>query len=780
MSRNVLIALLSVLLPTLGPLSTAEAGRHPRYFPETGKEAVHQRALEVGNGAVVLVVNLQPGYEDLPLFAYLRLGTGARVVSAYFTNGDASPGDEGGSAPVFAVSRRKEEAYAATRLLDVHAFFLNIPDPGVVSSRTLLEKIWNVDTATARLERMIRHFRPDVLIMAGDLRGDTLQSMRQILLSELVLKAASIAGDPSARPDTAKPGPWNVPRIYVESSWEPGAKQTAYDAVHPAWKSSYRSIASEAAGEYQGLRLQRLGWITDADRRYSLIHPRGAPTPPSILDGLPSVSPRLRSLAAFIRKITRKEVRKLRTPSLSDVAQAIDSVDASLARSRRMGGDGDYRLLAAWKNGLEELRCSLLDVNVDCVVSDSLLTQNQLFYVRFQGLSSRASAGGNRIFFPGAIDHSWGINESPEHQFPFQPPQEFRVLTPRKMDYTFPGSQFGLTQPTPRTRFSYIIMHRDSSRQREFIYRGEASIQAGPKRTFEVLTPVVRAIDGAMVAFRLVNISRDAFRGKILIQDSLVNPVTKGLELSRKDEVLVDTLSLSLRAPLPPGDYPMSLSLASSAAGSFIARSFEATTDPASRVGFITSMEDSPVAQAMSRLQLAWSAIDTSLAGKSSLTSFNVILIDRDALAGVRSLETRSGDLLDWVRNGGHLVLLPQMSFRGKALPKVFGSLFRSFPLIPPSAPVQCDTAKGLFRTPNIIRPSDWNEWVVARSFGSVMIAADRPASVLARDTETDSLLLVDLPEGKGRVTLVALDLVSQLLNVHPGAHRLLANMLRP
>jgi hypothetical protein len=602
--------------------------------------------------------------------------------------------------------------------------------------------------------------------------------MRQILLSELVLKATRIAGDKSARSDTAKLGPWSVSRIYVETSWEPGAKQTTYDAIHPAWKTSYRSIASEAVREYRSLRLQRLGWVTDADRRYSLIYPRGALVPRSMLDGLPSVSLRLQSLASFIGKLARKEFRKLRTPSLSEVAWAIDSVDASLVRSRRMGAEEDYRLLAAWKNGLEELRCSLLDVNVDCFMSDSLLTQNQLFYLRFQGLSSRASKGANRVFFPGAIDHSWGVNETADYQFPFQSPQEFRVLTPGKMDYTFPPSQFGIAQSTLRTRFSYIIFHQDSSRERAFIYRGEALIQPGPRRSFELLTPIVRAIDRAPVVFRLVNISRDAFRQKISIQDSLVNSVAKEVSLSRKDEVLVDTLFLSFPAGLKPGDYPMSLTLASSAIGTFIARSFEAKTDHVSRVGLITSMDDSPVAQAMSRLQLAWSVIDTSLSTTTQLASFNVIVMDRDALVGVSSLGAWGVQLREWVENGGHLVVLPQLAFSGRSLPFAPGEAFRRSPLLPPSASMTTDTAKATFHAPNPILPEDWNDWVVARSFGSVVVAPGRPAFVLVRSSETDAHLVVDLPEGKGHITLVALDLVSQLLNLHPGAHRLLANLL--
>jgi hypothetical protein len=42
----------------------------------------------------------------------------------------------------------------------------------------------------------------------------------------------------------------------------------------------------------------------------------------------------------------------------------------------------------------------------------------------------------------------------------------------------------------------------------------------------------------------------------------------------------------------------------------------------------------------------------------------------------------------------------------------------------------------------------------------------------------TDAPLLLTKRSGKGRITLVALDMISQLANVKPGVHRLLANIL--
>jgi LmbE family N-acetylglucosaminyl deacetylase len=251
------LALGAVLLLCFGQPQISFAARNPKYFPETGKEAIHQRALDAGNAAVVLTVSLQPGYEDFPLLTQLRLGAGARAVSVYFTNGDATPDDNGCSSPVFTAAQRKDEAYAATRLLDVIAYFLNIPDPGVIGPRTELKRVWNVDTATSRLEKAIRHFRPDIVVIGGDFRGDTLQSTRQTLMTEIVLNAAGSAASPPKRSDSANTSVWNVPRIYIESSRDRNSRQPAYDVIHSAWKQSYRSIAAEVGLEYRTLHLQR-------------------------------------------------------------------------------------------------------------------------------------------------------------------------------------------------------------------------------------------------------------------------------------------------------------------------------------------------------------------------------------------------------------------------------------------------------------------------------------------------------------------------------------------
>jgi LmbE family N-acetylglucosaminyl deacetylase len=773
---------LAVVLGLALVLSIGRAGttRHSSYFPETGKPAIHQRALDLSSSAVVLVVALQPGYEDLPLLACLRMAVGARVAVAYMTNGETTPSDDGGMAAELVAGERKEEAFSTASFLDVTTHFLNLPDPGIVGLREALTDIWGVDTLLARLRKTIRYFRPNVVLIEGDLRGDTVRSIRQQVVAEFVLKAIEAERETGSKPkEVTSARPWPDTRVFLESEGgKQKSKENMYDRLHPVWKKSYRAIASEAAKEYRSLKLQLDFWMQRGDRRYISEETHEIENLQRMLSGLPHVSPEVLTLGVAIQKVTTRNNGAVRAPILREVMRVIDTLDIYLARNRTSLTDSDLRLLAGWKNGLESLRCSLLDVRVSYAATDSLVSDRQLLYLKFDGLSSHFSQRGSKIYFPGAMDHKWGVNESVEYQFPFQAPQQFEILTPEHMDYTYPAGQFGIRQSAIRNRFSFLLVHNDSVRQRNFLYRGEVLLRAGPKRTFEVLTPVVRVVDGQPIIFRMTNISRDPFQGTLTIEDTLVKAVSKTVHLKGKDAVVVDSLKLIFSRPLAGGDYHMEISLAGETQGSFVARSFEARIDSQARIALVTGLDESPVAQGLDRLGLRWWRMHAASIEPSTLKQATVILIDRDALAGLRGLPKSIHAIMAWVRSGGHVVVLPQNDVAEGGAWFFPGTLFRRSVQLPPNTAVHTDSADRLLSSPNVVSKDDWDGWLVARSECSVDVAAGREAHVIVSAAGRNLPLVVTLPEGKGQVTLVALDIVPQLINIHPGVHRLFANLL--
>jgi len=775
-SRNTSILILFLIVVSVWTGGRGVRAAASRYFPDTGAAAVHQRGLELSGGAVVVVIALQPGYEDLPLLAHLRMASGAQGAVVYLTNGESTPGDDGGRTPLEVAAARREEAYAALRTLQVDARFLNVPDPGVCSTREALAGIWQPDTVVARLVVALRYYRPDVVVIAGDLRGDELSSLRQQTMTDLALRSVKALEHVPDSIDRKKTPMWRVSRVYRET--EGRGKERTYDRVHPLLRSSYRAMAIDAARAYESLRLQLKHWMDSGDRRYAMILPRGAQPPSGMVSGLPIVGAKVQKISRTVRALVEGKNGGKRAPTLREVARTIDTVDVYLARYRQTVTGDDLRLLAFWKNGLEALRCALLDVKVQYGASDSLITKNQLIHLRFKSLSSRTSGKQSKVFFPQAIDHTWGINESTEYQFDLLPPVEFRILTPRMLKFTMPGPQFGLKEPLLRTRFSFNIVHRDSLPERDFIYKGDLQFRTGPRRSFEILTPIVRAVDGAPLIFRLQNFSRDPYEGTISITDSLAESAGKKIFLPPKDFVLVDTLRVSLRQRLPVGDHWISVSLSGGDQAPFILRSFEATVDSQARIALVTSMTESPVAHALDRLGSAWSRLKTTGEELRDLERWNVIIIDRDALAGVPTLASQQGRFVEWLRRGGRLIVFPQTASVGGGAAFLQDASFRQSPLLPVNTEVLIDSSSRIALSPNVLRPEDWGDWVVARSLASLTIKRDVQARVLVSASKDRVPLVVSFPVGKGQITLIALDLVSQFLNVHPGVHRLFANIL--
>ena len=174
-------------------------------------------------------------------------------------------------------------------------------------------------------------------------------------------------------------------------------------------------------------------------------------------------------------------------PRLEDVVRAIDGMDSVYARYRRELSPVDNRVVAGWKNSLEMLRCALLGVSVPVSVDDSVITQGQIVYMRFGKVLPTADSNRTQIFFPGAINRTWGINESLLSQFPFSSDREFSLLSTHHLEYSLPLTQFGISQSSLWSRFSYIVVHRDSVRSRDYIYRGETQFRGAPRRPWKCL-----------------------------------------------------------------------------------------------------------------------------------------------------------------------------------------------------------------------------------------------------------------------------------------------------
>jgi LmbE family N-acetylglucosaminyl deacetylase len=753
----------------------------PRYFPETGRAAIHQRALDLGGSVVVMAVALQPGYEDLPTLTNLRMGLGAKLITVYVTNGDATPSDLSGEAPFLLAARRKEEAYQVTRALDGEPYFLNTRDLGVVRDRSELERSWVPDTVVSRLKVALLSYRPDVVLVQRDFRTrDTSETIRERFLIELVLRAVE-----SARVSTGKQGspgiaPWRVERVFVESvRGGENAVRVRIDAAHPIWKKSFRDIGREIMQQYRSLKARATVWEESRSHTYTSVLPKSTRHLGTLTIGLPVLSKRFQAIREGLVGVQKSTGGSLRSSSLDSVAAAISSLDRLLYRESSSMTAAEKRIAAHWKDDLEALRCALLGVKFtyEC---DSLTTERQLIYLRFKDFKTKTSKANTEIFFPGAMKHEWGINESVNYRFKFEVPQEFRIITPERMEYNAPMSVYGLRRSHVRTRFSFIIYHHDSTRTHEFICRGEMWLGVGPKRTFEILNPLVRAEDGEPLAYSFFNFSRNGFEGQVSLVDSLFKPASREVRiLPVKDYFLEDTIRLFPKRQIPPGNHAAELTVSGRGeTRHFIARSFEVHADTTKRVCLLTGITHSPVAEALRRLHIPFAESDSAALASGDLSSVSVIVVDQDAMLQRKDVVDALARLRPWVEGGGHMVVLQQSYAMTRGSDIGWGVAFRLGPALEPQSPLTFDSLHGFLRRPNLLQLHDWQGWVVARAMGSLEVGNPQPAQIPVRAQTSGDPLIVTIPEQKGRITYVALDVYSQLVNIHPGTFRLLANLL--
>lgn len=747
------------------------------WFSRNGPVALHQRCLDMERPAVAMIVALQPGFEDLPLMAYLRTHQGIRTVVVFMTNGEATPGDSLGRFPVWMTGERKAEADRVASLLDADAWFANIPDVPGSGSAIALSAVWDTLGATRRLRRAIRKYQPDVLILCGDRRVSGSLSSRDTVLLATVREAVATASTTLDTSRSASLLPWSVSRVFVQT--ESGTLPRAFERRHPLLKVSSRAMAMAASRLYRTLRLQIGSWAT-AGRGYRLLGQAGSGRvvghPDEMLEGLPRIGAKMTGIDAAIRAAVQTNASGIKSAGLVPTSNAINATEHVLLNDRGSLTSSDKRVMITWKNGLEALRCAVLGIDIRVTPSDSLLTTSQLWFLQVAPVTPRASKGTTEIIFPLATTGDWTINETLNYHFPLDSSTRFSVLTAPEMPFTVPAADYGLVQPVMNMKFPYVVVHKDAKRERNYMYHGSVTFYIGPRRSFTLHTPLVFDDRLSPVIFEMQNFSRDAFGGAVTLSDTAGRSTQHPVSFARKDEIHTDTLYLPSDAPYEEGRRLAVLELSGKGGRrSITAQRFRVAHDSTARTGLLSMIDSSPLADALRVLQQPHETIDLA-SSLPSLEGFATLLLDRDVLSVPHDAGDIKHALARWITDGGNAVVFPQHGEGARWLESISGASFARIDPLPPQTGVTVDSS-ALFALPNRVEARDWEDWVQARAFESVR-QTGKPAGSGIRARSGSCVLLLTVPIGKGSVTLVGMDLTSQLVNYHAGAFRLLANLI--
>jgi hypothetical protein len=201
------------------------------------------------------------------------------------------------------------------------------------------------------------------------------------------------------------------------------------------------------------------------------------------------------------------------------------------------------------------------------------------------------------------------------------------------------------------------------------------------------------------------------------------------------------------------------------------------------RVGVVRAHDDT-CWRSLLALGLSPSAVESNDLAREDLSAFDVILVPIRAYLSRNDLRLHNGRLLDYVRQGGRVVVMYQKT-------EEWDPAFAPFPIrisrnrvTREDAPVRVLAGSHpVAVAPNRLGESDWAGWVQERGLYFPDSWDERYAAIFeCSDPEEEALRGGCLVAGCGRGTYVytSLALYRQLAACVPGGYRLFANLLTP
>jgi hypothetical protein len=227
-----------------------------------------------------------------------------------------------------------------------------------------------------------------------------------------------------------------------------------------------------------------------------------------------------------------------------------------------------------------------------------------------------------------------------------------------------------------------------------------------------------------------------------------------------------------------PGLRPANLYVASAYKTSGV----DVKVAPGIRVGYVTGTGDA-VPQSLENLGIHVSFLSAQDLAQGDLQKYDLILLGVRAYAARPELATNNSRLLEYVKNGGVVVV----QYNTVQYDHNYGPYPYSLPndaerVVDEKSPVELlDPQNPVLTWPNKIGDKDFNGWVEERGHGFLKSwDSHYVAPIETHDPEEDPQKggLVYAPYGRGLYVYLAFALYRQLPDGVPGAYRLFANLL--
>lgn len=760
-----------------------------------------QAVLDVGTDTKVLLVASHPDDRYVLLATWLRFRYGARVAVLLATRGGGGQNSIGGETGDALERIRTLETEAGCARFDAEVWYLNRPDGGYRRSAAETFAEWGRQATLLEMVRLIRLAKPDVVATT---HHEAESHGHDRALVELLPEAVGMAGDPAVQIDGAPPH--KVLSLAVGADRAEGADLVTVpiDVLEPNRGKTLRRLAYEVLEEAHlspGAPAP-MATIFDPEIRLRPLSLAPDPTPdrpfgrlPGIFD--PGVWPADAEAGARLRELLERRLPELASQAAADPRPFVEALER-LRQLLASTPPGEFQVRAARRiEALERLLMQWFGLQIEVTVpAGTVAVPGEEFDATVHlhappDLPLQLAASGSK-----------GVTVELESfdGRDLAVPQRGQVRAHASI--RMPGRSAAGLDPV-QERFQSV----------RFLPAVELSFRVGVAGTHlqtAVVLPVEERppLDVAVVPrMLLLPAGRKSLQFSVSVRRNTRFPLEDELEVRAPAGYVVeeDRRKVSLRDQrsdlfsfrLQPGDDRRAgvdvLRIGLGNAKVLLPVHKVDVQIPASlRIGLVRGRDDTlPSLLGVGGLGLAWSELSDQDVAIGDLSPHDTIVVD------VRALRDRPG-----VRHGFRR-LLEFAALPGRRLVVLYqkdvefhqpGEAFLGAPTAPfqigrgrvtrPDAPVRLLVPEHvLLNHPNRILPSDWDGWEQERGlyFPSVYGPAYREILEMGdpgQPPERGSLL--HATTGQGEYVYCALSLWRQLKKLHPGAVRLLANLLTP
>jgi LmbE family N-acetylglucosaminyl deacetylase len=767
--------LFSVLIIGLGSVARAQPSAE-----------MAQAFLNLRNDGVIMNISAHPDDEDGATLAYYRMKYGVKTYSILFTRGEGGQNEIGPELYEELGVLRTAETEAAGKILGTEVHFLNFQDFGF--SKTAIEtfKKWGGPSEPLRrLVLAIRKYKPDVIFTNHSTAEG--HGHHQVV-AITAIAAFDAAADSSYFPEQLKLSGvalWQPRKLYFRNFGR--TDQTAdvvnqIDEVNPARGTTYLDIASDALQQHktQGMDRADLRRFTRGLSLYRLtrsnsIYERDTT---SFLGGIQLWNdPSLASLKSG-RGMLSKLHPAISKDSLLDIASKV----MALSMRRIMLSPLGNRMLSHWQEELEhivELSCG---IDANWSFSDTVVVPTQKVKSTLRFASSECAI--SDFTFSPSLPQGWAVNES---------------ATPNALGKNiekgcevFIGDNATLTLPATTALYNPLESEQDVAINARCMVNGRPlaftirpKFDVAPYQILCVLPSVCRIApsqtsEGKRFEFRLKNFAPRKIAGRVRVQ------LPPGWTADQASFAIADEDSLTggsifVKPPrdVKAGDYKLRFTSGFAWSDATV-KVFDFRVDKNLSIGIVRSY-DNTLESAAKELGIPYTMLSEKDL-KGDLSSFSTIIVDIRAYLVRDDLKNNNQRLLDYARNGGHVVVMYQKDQDWK-------SSYAPFPFDVTRKRVTVEEAPmtilkpdhPLFNLPNKISDQDWEGWIQERGvYFPGNVAKEYESLLSSNDPDEPELTTGYLLANVGRGSYIYTSYVwyRQLKEFNPGAYRCFINMI--